>query len=191
MSDPVIHADTNPPAHKWYREPESFIALAALIVSLTAVVVGVYEAALQRRHDRAEVWPNLEVQTFRTVNGATIQLDNTGIGPAIVKFIDVSVDGKPQRNWPAVLRALGDTGARYENSTVANHAIRPGEKATLISLPNQEIPTPFGPWISRVSLRICYASVFDDRWQLIARAWVNGRVESTSTCPEEPDSTEF
>jgi len=35
----------------WYREPETFIAIAALIVSVSAMVVGIYEAA----HDRAEV----------------------------------------------------------------------------------------------------------------------------------------
>jgi hypothetical protein len=29
----------------WYRETETFIAIAALIVSLSAVVVGIYEAA--------------------------------------------------------------------------------------------------------------------------------------------------
>jgi hypothetical protein len=32
----------------WYREPETFIAIAALIVSVSAMVVGIYEAALQR-----------------------------------------------------------------------------------------------------------------------------------------------
>lgn len=41
----------------WYREPETFIAVAALVVSVSAVAVGLYEAQLQRAHDRAEVWP--------------------------------------------------------------------------------------------------------------------------------------
>lgn len=48
----------------WYREPETFIAIAALIVSVSAMVVGIYEAALQRAHDRAEVWPHVELDTF-------------------------------------------------------------------------------------------------------------------------------
>src|SRR5438552_4266118 len=45
----------------WYREPETFIAVAALVVSVSPVAVGLYEAKLQRAHDRAEVWPHVEI----------------------------------------------------------------------------------------------------------------------------------
>jgi hypothetical protein len=76
----------------WYREPESFVAVAALIVSLSALGVGLYEARLQRQHDRAEVWPNLEVGTFTTGDGAKVIVDNTGLGPAIVESVAAMVD---------------------------------------------------------------------------------------------------
>lgn len=36
---------------RWYAEPETFVAIAALTVSISAVVVGIYEASLQRHHD--------------------------------------------------------------------------------------------------------------------------------------------
>ena len=41
----------------WYTQPETFVAIAALIVSLSALGVGVYEASLQRSHDRAKDCP--------------------------------------------------------------------------------------------------------------------------------------
>src|SRR3982751_1653555 len=88
----------------WYRQPETFIAVAALVVSISAVVVGLYEASLQRAHDRAEVWPHLEISTFTSSSGASISLVNNGIGPAIIKSVVVTVDGKPQRVWHDVLQ---------------------------------------------------------------------------------------
>src|SRR5207302_9887258 len=96
-------------ARPWYREPETFIAWAALIVSVSAVAVGLYEAQLQRAHDRAEVWPHIEISTYTTLEGASLFIENTGIGPAIVKSVVVTVDGKPRENWPDVMRALGDS----------------------------------------------------------------------------------
>jgi hypothetical protein len=38
--------DNTPGRRRWYSEPETFIAVAALVVSISAVVVGVYEASL-------------------------------------------------------------------------------------------------------------------------------------------------
>src|SRR2546425_6810638 len=61
----------------WYREPETFIAVAALVVSISAVAIGLYEAQLQRAHDRAEVWPHVEISTFVTPKGASLFVENT------------------------------------------------------------------------------------------------------------------
>ena len=44
------------------------------------MALGVYGAALQRKHDRAGVWPHLELATFTRPEGAVLYLDNTGIG---------------------------------------------------------------------------------------------------------------
>ena len=99
----------------WYREPETFIAVAALVVSVSAVAVGLYEAQLQRAHDRADVWPHVEISTFVTPKGASLFVENTGLGPAIIKSVVVTVDGKPRRSWDDVLRALGDSARGDEH----------------------------------------------------------------------------
>ena len=119
----------------WYREPETFIAVAALVVSVSAVAVGLYEAQLQRAHDRAEVWPHVEISTFVTPKGASLFVENTGLGPAIIKSVVVTVDGKPRRNWDDVLRALGDSArAAMSTTTVVDHALRGGERTALVGL---------------------------------------------------------
>src|SRR5437016_619492 len=149
----------------WYREPETFIAVAALIVSVSAVAVGLYEAQLQRAHDRAEVWPHVEISTYTTPQGASLFVENTGIGPAIIKSIVVTVDGQPRKNWPDVMHALNDSAPMPTSmSTVADRALRGGDKVTMVALDQKSIPPKFWQWISRVSITTCYSSVFGDSW---------------------------
>src|SRR5437773_1821977 len=125
----------------WYREPETFIAVAALVVSVSAVAVGLYEAQLQRAHGRAEVWPHVEISTFVTPKGASLFVENTGLGPAIIKSVVVTVDGKPRRSWDDVLRALGDSArAAMSTTTVVDHALRGGERTALVGLDRQALP---------------------------------------------------
>lgn len=113
-------------ARRWYAEPETFIAVAALIVSVSAVAVGLYEAALQRHHDRAEVWPHPEIEVFIKPTGATVLLENTGIGPAIVQTAIVTVDGRPQHNWSEVLRTLnGRDPSQFSHYSIVRHGLRP------------------------------------------------------------------
>ncbi len=176
---------------KWYLQPETFIALAALVVSVSAVVVGIYEAALQRRHDRAEVWPNLEVQTWIDDKGARVTLENTGVGPAIVVSAMATVDGQARHGWLDVIRALTDSTHAYEITTVVGHSLRAGESATLIGLPTAALHTPFYPWIGRVKVRMCYRSIFDDYWEVDAQLGVGGHALKVKGCAAQPDSTDF
>ena len=179
----------------WYREPETFIALAALVVSVSAVAVGLYEAALQRKHDRAEVWPHLEITTYTSPKGASLSVENTGIGPALVKSIVVTVDGKRTHNWSEVLTSLLGHAppAQFSNSTVSESALRPGDKVTLIALPNEDMPPGFWKSIARVGLTICYSSVFDESW-ILQDTHLGERTrwrEDIRNCPASAEGEEF
>jgi hypothetical protein len=176
----------------WYREPETFVAIAALIVSLSALAVGVYEASLQRAHDRAEVWPNLEVGTFTSGEGAKIFVHNTGLGPAVVEAIAVTVDDKPLRTWRGVLQVLlGDSSRAFGNTSLFDHGVRPGDNVELLGLPTASLPTPFWQQIGRVKLRICYRSVFDERWIVDAKLGTANHRTPVSECPAQRDGDDF
>src|SRR3954471_1598193 len=175
-----------PDERPWYREPESFIAVAALIVSLTAVVVGVYEAWLQRNHDRAEVWPRLEVSTWVSDSGAALRVDNTGLGPALVNYVAVTVDGRPQRDWPSVLKTLfSGKVPPFGHSTVFQHAVRPGDQHTMLHLPPSSVPASFWQWIGRVTVSVCYSSVFGDHWIVLDTLGKSSKWADTKKCPDQ------
>jgi hypothetical protein len=179
-------------ADRWYRQPETFIALSALVVSLSAVVVGVYEATLQREHDRAEVWPNVELAVFTRPNGAVLYLDNTGIGPAIVKQVVVTLDGRPVPNWSEAINGLVGREVHFSRTTVLNHGLRAGDRVTLIELPNDAMPSPFWDSIARIGMTVCYASVFGESWTLSA-AHVGQLLvwRQTDHCGPQPSNTQF
>ncbi len=186
--------EARPPNRPWYREPETFIALAALVVSISAVAVGLYEAALQRRHDRAEVWPHLEIETFTKPEGAVVYLDNTGIGPAIVQEIVVRVDGRHINSWQTVIDSLlGRPAPQFANESVSGHGIRAGDRVALIDLPNEATPRPFWDKIKHVGITLCYADVFDEHWMLTAPALGAAPLSwrAVDACPPQPANTEF
>jgi hypothetical protein len=176
----------------WYREPETFISFAALIVSLSAMVVGLYEASLQRAHDRAEVWPHVELATLTNPQGATVILENGGLGPAIIKTVAVTVDGRHRRSWPDALQALlGALPADYNNRTVVDHALRSGEQVTVVALGTKDLPKQFWPTVQRVRVTVCYASIFGDYWELSARLGASNYWRSVDGCPAQPRDTAF
>lgn len=179
-------------ARRWYREPETFIAVAALVVSLSAVGVGIYEAQLQRAHDRAEVWPHVEISTFVTPKGASLYVENTGLGPALIKSVVVTVDGTPRRNWDDVLHALGDSARASMNTTVADHALRGGERTTLVGLERQGVPPHFWEWIARVAITVCYSSVFNESWVVNDDHLGGGsKWRSVEACPSQAKDADF
>lgn len=182
-----------PDARPWYREPETFIAIAALVVSVSAVVVGIYEASLQRAHDRAEVWPHIEIATFISLNGASVSLENNGIGPAIIKSIVVTVDGRSRRDWPDVVQALlARTETNVATSSVVSRGVRAGDKVEMLGLPHDLVPEDFWKSIARVGVVVCYSSVFDQFWEVTdahlgsASTW-----RSVQTCPSQAPGTDF
>jgi hypothetical protein len=182
---------------RWYLEPETFVGVAALIVSITAVAVGLYGASLQRKHDRAEVWPHVEFLVTTSPEGATLAVENTGIGPAIIKSVVVTVDGQPQRNWNDVLHTLVNAAPEFTQHvtvhTVVDHAVRPGDTVIALQFPLKDLPPDFWKWIGRVGVTLCYGSVFDEHWTLSERALGGtGAIwEPARDCPAQVVGTDF
>ncbi len=164
------------------------------MVSISAVVVGLYEAALQRKPDRAEVWPHLEVEVFTKPGGSVVYLDNTGIGPAIVQEIVVRLDGRHVNSWQTVIDSLlGHPTSHFGNTTVSEHGVRAGDRVALLDLPDSVTPRPFWDKIARVGISLCYASVFDEHWTVSTPRLGDApsRWRSVDACPAQPDSTYF
>jgi len=81
-------------------DPATLMAALALLVSIFALVVSLFEFGELRRQTRAEIWPYIEVGSHFNGEGYTVLAANKGAGPARVHYAVLTVDGK------AVSRAL-------------------------------------------------------------------------------------
>jgi hypothetical protein len=86
----------------------------------------------------AQVWPYIAFTGTTSPVRLELDLENDGLGPAIVQSFVVSVDGKPRRDWRAVLRALiGDAptagSTTRELATISSgDVVRPGVSEPII-----------------------------------------------------------
>ena len=161
------------------------VALVATAASTGALLVGAYTASLQRHHDRAEVWPHLELALSLSPEGATISVVNSGIGPAVIQSVGATLDGKPIASWDQLAQALVDHPLRaYSASSLADRVIRAGEAQQVLTIPASELSSTSRRALTRASVSVCYASVFDERW-LVRTPALTGRSEwrSVDRCP--------
>jgi hypothetical protein len=110
-----------------------------------------------------------------------------------VKYVEVDVDGKPQRDWAGILTTwLGSRPKEFNNETIFEHGLRAGETVQLLALPTSELPTPFWNQLLRIRIVICYASVFDEYW-MISDDHLGGRStwKPVDKCPVQPPGNDL
>jgi hypothetical protein len=145
------------------RHWDGLAAVIAAFVGLLALLVSGYTAYLQRQQVRAQVWPYLE--PGMSSSRREISLFNKGVGPAIIRSVQVLVDGKPQRNWPAAFAALGiDFGHHIPYSTVNGVVIPANDHVTQLLFPTSEDFNRYAHEVDRVVLKLCYCSSLGDCW---------------------------
>jgi hypothetical protein len=167
-------------------------SLIALAFSGLALAVGAYQTRLMQTQARASVWPYLVIDYhYRTPEspnpGYALRVENNGVGPAVVRSVHVSVDGKPIQHWvqaiellhekefPAVASAMfsGLRGAVIPPSTNRETAIAAFETD------NDKVAAAFRDAQSRINVDICYCSIYDDCW---TAHWETAKHEATPTC---------
>jgi hypothetical protein len=147
--------------------PAMMAAIAAGIVSACALAVSIYEAYLMREQQQAAVMPILEAWSFYAPDvGFGLNVANKGIGPALLKSVDVSLDGEPKSSWRQIYdEVLGGDAPSYSQSMITGNVLAPGERVTPFQFSPESEPAILWRGSERVSLRICFCSVFDQCWE--------------------------
>jgi len=145
------------------RSWDGVAAIIAACVGLLALCVSGYTAYLQRQQVRAQVWPYLE--PGMSSSKREITMFNKGVGPAIIRNVQVLVDGKPQGNWKAVFAALG---LNYDHhipySTLNGIVISGNDHIEQLAFPTSEDFNLFAHQVSRIEMKVCYCSSLDECW---------------------------
>jgi hypothetical protein len=167
------------------RNWDGLAAVIAAFVGLLALCVSGYTAWLQHQQVRAQVWPYLE--TGISGSKRELILFNKGAGPAIVRSIQIFVDGKPQRDWKAVFAALG---LHFEHSppysTVRGVVISPGDHIDQVLFQSADDFNAYVRQVARVDTRLCYCSTLNECWVRDGRVKdLNDTLTETNSCPAQ------
>ena len=165
MSDPLPQVTRDALSRLAYkRDWDGVAAIIAALVGLLALCVSGYTAFLQKQQVRAQVWPYLE--PGMSSSKREIVLFNKGVGPAIIRNVQMRVDNKPQHNWTEVFSALGIKYEHHIPYSTINGVVIPGnDKIEQLAFPTAEDFNLYSHQVQRVNLKICYCSSLGDCWQ--------------------------
>jgi hypothetical protein len=158
-----------PPALRKAVRPDLLIALCALLVSTLATSASWWQTHVVAQQLQAQVWPYLTVTGTLSSDEITYAIANDGLGPAVIRSVVLSVDGKPQRTLVDALHALiGRLGKRAHGLSLATpgagSVIRVGGSVTMFRLTSPVLAPLLARQTGRVALRVCYCSIIGTCW---------------------------
>lgn len=172
------------------RDWNAVAAIIAALIGLLALVVSGYTAMLQRQQVRAAVWPYPQPGISPSLRKLT--LGNVGVGPAMIRGVHVYVDGKPQRDWPAVFGALGLADLANTPYSTTNGVVLPaGGVIQKLAFRDDASFARFYAQYPRLQMHLCYCSALDECWHYDERRADRGRQrQAVDACPA-PGPDEF
>jgi hypothetical protein len=151
------------------------VAICALLISGVAAGASAYQTWVINQQFGATVWPYLDVDTTTNPDGMVVALTNNGLGPALVRSAQISVDGRPASSWQDYLKAISkDPLVRNRHfhmhtsttSVDAGTTIRSGETLQLMAI---AVSTPLAALViprHAIGLKFCYCSLNGHCWEL-------------------------
>jgi hypothetical protein len=161
--------NSTPPRRREVRWDAVAAIIASLVGFLALIVAGYtawierYTADIQREQVRAQVWPYLISGNNDVTHALTV--DNKGEGPAIVRSVQLRIDGRPQKDWQHVLAVMGIPPHHFVQTSINHDVLSPGERLQIIQFPDQDLWQRFhDAAMNRMALDICFCSTLGDCW---------------------------
>ena len=157
----------NQKSRKWWKDPEMLTALSAVFIGVVALIIGAYQAKVASDQRAASVWPYLEVARYSIQgNKYGLNIVNKGVGPAIIKQMDVLVDGKPMTGWSTAFRTMinEDIDIRSVYSTTNKTVIAVQESKEMVDITDDSLISKIQAVPDDIKVKICYCSIFNDCW---------------------------
>jgi len=170
----------NQKSRKWWKDAEMITALSAVFIGVVALIIGAYQAKVASDQRSASVWPYLEI-TRHSSEGKyySFQITNKGVGPALIKSMDVLVDNKPMKGWTSAYRAMinEDINIKSIYSTTNKAVIAVQETRKMSDVKDKDVITLLQKVPDNIEIKVCYCSIFKDCW-LSGRGIVTTEVSS-------------
>ncbi|MGH8129158.1 MAG: hypothetical protein ACRETC_12520, partial [Gammaproteobacteria bacterium] len=163
---------------------------------LLALIIAGYTAYIERQQVRAQVWPYLQLGKSNADGHYEFSAINRGVGPVVVKSVELLADGKRIPDWQALLDLFDfEPTGKHITSTLSGNVLAPGDHLHWIAFDNKrDVNTFIADWTRfHVEARVCYASTLGESWLTVYRpGWPGGfRPRPVDACPAVPEPARF
>jgi hypothetical protein len=157
---------------------DTWLSVAAVVTSVCALTITIYQAYLQRKQQYASVMPVLDLygnngnldgdKTYRL----DIVLTNNGIGPAFVRRFEYWYKGKRQGSFNEIVgKVAQEVGIKDVNNVVYSglwegRVIPQNQEVKLISIADDALGRQFYERGGSMRLRIWYESIYGETWRI-------------------------
>jgi hypothetical protein len=159
-------------------------------LSVLALAVSAYATYWQRQQARAMVLPRLQLSTWLDEGRVALTLDNVGVGPADIKTVQVTLDGKPLKSWRDFLIATdmfkGVDKPHIYYASIRGRVIGAGRDVKVIEITEPRAAERVRTFLPRVVIDLCYCSVLEECWHLIEGE--SSRHDPVSSCRGLPNN---
>jgi hypothetical protein len=165
---------------------DMIVAVSAVVVSVCAIAVSLMQTEIMQRQQAADVWPHVTIGMSSDTGPAPavrFHLQNSGVGPALIRWVELRLDGKPVTSWEALGGALTDAStARFRQvATLNGRVLMAGETAIVHQPYERPLIEAIIAARDRIDLRACYCSIQDECW--MAEFLNVGANTSVPRCP--------
>lgn len=169
---------------------QTVLSVAAVFTGVIALYAALTESAAVRRQTAASVWPYVQIAVNDYVGpedaAFELTMTNTGVGPAQVRAMRVTLNGDARTSWREVVDAVGGGGeAPFAQDFVLNRVLSPGETVQLFSIADPAAVPAIQAAVSdpETAIELCYCSIFDECWLADSRA-PGAQRETVRACPD-------
>lgn len=169
------------------------LAVPALIISVGVAYFAFVQAEATDKMQVASVWPRVTYVTSNQdedgTRRITLSLINKGVGPAVIRGMELRYRGKAYTGFRELLDACcaqpGDMSAIGIGS-INGEVLRPGEEMMFALLEPEgtdaETYDRFNIERRELQIGVCYCSVFDDCW---VEDWKRSEPRPVAQCPAD------
>lgn len=160
---------------------DTLVGLCAIITSICAIIITLYQTKLQRTQQYASVKPMLMSfsNSFSNNNSSTslsyqyeLLISNQGLGPAIITDYNYYYQSKPYKNIAQIIKKiktdnkLDSTKVITLSSLWINQIIPVGEKLSIVKIDDNIL----GPILDEADINIMvrYKSLYGQQWEFVS-----------------------
>jgi hypothetical protein len=140
----------------------------AIVISLAAMFISLYEARIMESQQSAMVWPYLDISQQYNDEGFAVEVSNKGTGPAIITSVQVDYNGFPMESMDMLMDSLNpERTFGYDiliNNTIGDQVFMSGEKRIVFGLPYNDETKIVQRNLGKIRVRIGYKSVLEEHW---------------------------